>query len=332
MKQADSYVLSFLITGLHHFLVDLVVPAGPSPTTTWHTITQLAILTTSTLTPCAGRPYAPYILLKLQGSSLHRVTEGGAVIPPAMWLSMSTSPGRSCCAQLHESHGITSWRSLQRSWSCTHATSNATHPAQLITNCILTGPTLHSSIWVKRKRRRREREKAGEGCPWGRHIGLVRSLTSTSQHTSTLVSVWRATCPWLKMAALPEEDMEHQKRMKRRTVKEKWIGKIWNHIPGSRPKQTLLLCEPGVISLLQVDTISHPPGSDTWSLMWRPRRDQNWRPLWLSLTQPPWPRAVTSRTAALTNTFRSSTTRSATSSLMPGRESCPKRSPKPALI
>lgn len=83
-QYADSYVLSFLITGPHNFLVALVGPAGPSPTTTWRTIPQLTILTTSTLTPCTGRPYAPYVLSRLLGSSLHRVMVDGVVIPPAI--------------------------------------------------------------------------------------------------------------------------------------------------------------------------------------------------------------------------------------------------------
>lgn len=220
-----NHVLSFLTTGLHHFLVALVGPAGPSLTTTWHTIHQPAILT-STLTPCTGRPHAPYILWKLPVSSLHRVTGDGVVTPPATWLSTSASPGRSCCARPRGSHATTLWRSRQRSWNCTHATSNATQLAPPTTNPILTDPTRQSSIWAKRKRRRRKREKVGGGCRWGRLIGPVLSLTSISLHTSTLVNAERVTCPWLKTATQLEEGTQPRRRMKRRMVREKWTGEI----------------------------------------------------------------------------------------------------------
>lgn len=188
ITNSDSFVWSFLITDPHRFLVALVALTDPSPTNTWHTNPQLAILTTFTLTPRAGRPDAPRILLKLHRLSLHRAVEDERVTPPAMWLSMSTSPGRSCCIQLHASHAITSWRSLQKSWSCTHTTSNTTHPAALTTTQIFTGPKHHSSILVTRKRRSK-RGMAEERCRWGRLISHVSSQNSTSQHTSTSVTM-----------------------------------------------------------------------------------------------------------------------------------------------
>lgn len=63
-----SHVLSLFFSGPHHFLVAQVALASPSPTITWHLTPKLAVLTTSTLTHCTGRPNAPYTLWRLLAS------------------------------------------------------------------------------------------------------------------------------------------------------------------------------------------------------------------------------------------------------------------------
>lgn len=124
---------------------------------------------------------------RLQGPLQRRATTPAALTPPAWCSSTSTSPGRSCCARPRASHAIMWWKSRQRSWSCTRATSGATRPAPLTTCHTLIDATRRSispGVMVT---------GSGAGRSWGRSPVRGPCPTCNSRPSFTSANTWKAT-------------------------------------------------------------------------------------------------------------------------------------------
>lgn len=107
LSTIDLIVFCVVQTDLQRLLVSVLVPAGPSPITTWPALPQPVVPTVFTLSPHAGGWCASYILSMLRGWRLLSVMEHDEVTPPATLSLTNMCPERSCSTQQHAFHVIT---------------------------------------------------------------------------------------------------------------------------------------------------------------------------------------------------------------------------------